>query len=74
MNVKIEIDIDDAIKNLRLTEKIHLSKKMVKENLDISDIIEASKEAGYDENDILKEIDDDTIINYLSKQGYTILE
>lgn len=74
MHTTIEIDIEDAIKNLRLTEREHLSKKMVKDNLDVSGIIEAAKEAGYDEDDILKEIDDDTIINYLSKQGYTILE
>lgn len=74
MNVKIEIDIDDAIKNLRLTERIHLSKMMIKENLDISDIIEASKEEGYDENDLLEEIDNDIIINYLIKEGYTVLE
>lgn len=67
MNVKIEIDIDDAIKNLRLTERVHLSRKMIKDYLDMSEIIEAAEEAGYDENDILKEIDDDTIINYLKK-------
>lgn len=44
MHTTIEIDIEDAIKNLRLTEREHLSKKMVKDNLDVSGIIEAAKE------------------------------
>lgn len=74
MYTTIEIDIDDAIKNLKVTERTELSKKMVKDNLDVSEIIEASKEAGYDENDLLEEIDNDIIINYLIKEGYTVLE
>lgn len=74
MIAKIDIDIEEAISGMNIVDRTKLSKMMVKDNLDISEIIEASKEAGYDENDILKEIDDDTIINYLSKQGYTILE
>lgn len=74
MYTTIEIDIDDAIKNLKVTERTELSKKMVKDNLDVSEIIEASKEAGYDENDLLEEIDNDIIINYLIKEGYTVIE
>lgn len=74
MNAKIDIDIEEAISGMNIVDRTKLSKMMVKDNLDISEIIEAAKEAGYNENDILKEIDDDTIINYLSKQGYTILE
>lgn len=74
MYTTIEIDIDDAIKNLKVTERTELSKKMVKDNLDVSEIIEASKEAVYDENDLLEEIDNDIIINYLIKEGYTVLE
>lgn len=74
MNAKIDIDIEEAISGMNIVDRTKLSKMMVKDNLDIYEIIEAAKEAGYNENDILKEIDDDTIINYLSKQGYTILE
>lgn len=74
MNAKIDIDIEEEISGMNIVDRTKLSKMMVKDNLDISEIIEAAKEAGYNENDILKEIDEDTIINYLSKQGYTILE
>lgn len=74
MYTTIQIDIEDAINNMKVTERTELSKKMVKDNLDVSEIIEASKEAGYDENDLLKEIDNDIIINYLIKEGYTVLE
>lgn len=74
MKTTIEIDIEDAINNMKFTERTELSKKMVKDNLDVSEIIEASKEAGYDENDLLEKIDNDIIINYLIKEGYTVLE
>lgn len=74
MTTTIEIDIEDAINNMKFTERTELSKKMIKDNLDVTKIIEASKEAGYDENDLLEEIDNDIIINYLIKEGYTVLE
>lgn len=74
MKTTIEIDIEDAINNMKFTERTELSKKMVKDNLDVSEIIQASKDAGYDENYLLEEIDNDIIINYLIKEGYTVLK
>lgn len=74
MLTTIEFNIEDAIENLKTTDKTELSKKMIKDNLDASEIIEAAKYAGYNENDLLEQIDDDIIINYLIKQGYTIEE
>lgn len=74
MLTTIEFNIEDAIENLKTTDKTELSKKMIKDNLDASEIIEAAKYAGYNENALLEQIDDGTIINYLIKQGYTIEE
>ena len=74
MLTTIEFNIEDAIENLKITDKTELSKKMIKDNLDASEIIEAAKYAGYNENDLLEQIDDGIIINYLIKQGYTIKE
>lgn len=74
MLTTIEFNIEDAIENLKITDKTELSKKMIKDNLDASEIIEAAKYAGYNENDLLEQIDDGIIINYLIKQGYTIEE
>ena len=72
MLTTIEFNIEDAIENLKTTDKTELSKKMIKDNLDASEIIEAAKYAGYNENALLEQIDDGIIINYLIKQGYTI--
>lgn len=74
MLTTIEFNIEDAIENLKITDKTELLKKMIKDNLDASEIIEAAKYAGYNENDLLEQIDDGIIINYLIKQGYTIEE
>lgn len=74
MLTTIEFNIEDAIENLKITDKTELSKKMIKDNLDASEIIEAAKYAGYNENALLEQIDDGIIINYLIKQGYTIEE
>lgn len=74
MLTTIEFNIEDAIENLKTTDKTELSKKMIKDNLDASEIIEAAKYAGYNENALLEQIDDGIIINYLIKQGYTIEE
>lgn len=74
MLTTIEFNIEDAIENLKTTDKTELSKKMIKDNLDASEIIEAAKYAGYNENALLEQIDDGIIINYLIKQGYTIKE
>jgi hypothetical protein len=74
MLTTIEFNIEDAIENLKTTDKTELSKKMIKDNLDASEIIEAAKYAGYNENALLEQIDDGIIINYLIKQGYTIAE
>lgn len=74
MLTTIEFHIEDAIENLKTTDKTELSKKMIKDNLDASEIIEAAKYAGYNENALLEQIDDGIIINYLIKQGYTIEE
>lgn len=74
MLTTIEFNIEDAIENLKTTDKTELSKKMIKDNLDASEIIEAAKYAGYNENALLELIDDGIIINYLIKQGYTIAE
>ena len=74
MLTTIEFNIEDAIENMKTTDKIELSKKMIKDNLDASEIIEAAKYAGYNENALLEQIDDGIIINYLIKQGYTIEE
>ena len=74
MLTTIEFNIEDAIENLKITDKTELSKKMIKDNLDASEIIEAAKYAGYNENDLLEQIDNGIIINYLIKQGYTIEE
>lgn len=72
MLTTIEFNIEDAIENLKITDKTELSKKMIKDNLDASEIIETAKYAGYNENDLLEQIDDGIIINYLIKQGYII--
>lgn len=74
MLTTIEFNIEDAIENLKTTDKTELSKKMIKDNLDASEIIEAAKYAGYNEDALLEQIDDGIIINYLIKQGYTIAE
>lgn len=74
MLTTIEFNIEDAIENLKTTDKTELSKKMIKDNLDAFEIIEAAKYAGYNENALLEQIDDGIIINYLIKQGYTIEE
>lgn len=74
MLTTIEFNIEDAIENLKTTDKTELLKKMIKDNLDASEIIEAAKYAGYNENDLLEQIDDCIIINYLIEQGYTIEE
>lgn len=74
MLTTIEFNIEDAIENMKTTDKTELSKKMIKDNLDASEIIEAAKYAGYNENALLEQIDDGIIINYLIKQGYTIEE
>lgn len=72
MIATIELDVDEIIDRMRITERTELTKKMVADNLDIGEILESAKKAGYDEYDLLGEINDDTIINYLEERGYKV--
>lgn len=72
MIATIELDVDEIIDRMKITERTELTKKMVADNLDIGEILESAEKAGYDEYDLLGEINDDTIINYLEERGYKV--
>lgn len=72
MYVKVEIGVEDVIKELSATEKTDLTRDMIKDNMDISEIIDAAKYADYTERDILNELDIDNIIAYVKSQGYKV--
>lgn len=72
MIAEIELDVEEIIDKMRITERTELTKKMVVDNLDIGEILESAKKAGYDEYDLLDEINDDTIINYIEGRGYKV--
>lgn len=72
MYVKMDICVEDAINELSATEKTELTRDMVKDNLDISEIVDAAKYAGYAERDILEQLDIDNVIAYVKSQGYNV--
>lgn len=72
MYVKLEICVEDAINELSAMDKTALAIEMVKDNLDITEIIDAAKGAGYTDKDILNEIDIDDIITHIKSQGYNV--
>lgn len=72
MYVKAEICVEDIIKELSATDKADLTRDMISDNLDISEIVDAAKYAGYNEKDILEQLDIDNVIAYIKSQGYNV--
>lgn len=71
--VHIEIDAEEVFEKLDITAKVELLKKLGKQYLDISEILEIARE-GYTDMDILKEMDIDDIIQHLKNERYTVIE
>lgn len=72
MHVKIEIDLDDAINELHSSDRVELATKLAKDYLDSVELTIALQEG--EVSDILDQIDNDDIVDYLNQNGYKIVE
>lgn len=73
MHVKIEIDLDDAINELHSSDKVELATKLAKDYLDSVELTQIALQEG-EVSDILDQIDNDDIVDYLNQNGYKIVE
>lgn len=73
MHVKIEIDLDDAINELHSSDRVELAKKLAKDYLDSVELTQIALQEG-EVSDILDQIDNDDIVDYLNQNGYKIVE
>lgn len=73
MQVKIEIDLDDAINELHYSDRAELATKLAKDYLDSVELTQIALQEG-EVSDILDQIDNDDIVDYLSQNGYKIVE
>lgn len=72
MKVKIEIDLDDAINELHSSDRTELATNLAKDYLDSVELTQIALQGG-EVSDILDQIDDDDIIDYLNRNGYKIM-
>lgn len=73
MHVKIEIDLDDAINELNSSDRVELATKLAKDYLDSVELTQIALQEG-EVSDILDQIDNDDIVDYLNQNGYKIVE
>lgn len=73
MQVKIEIDLDDAINVLHSSDRVELATKLAKDYLDSVELTQIALQEG-EVSDILDQIDNDDIVDYLNQNGYKIVE
>lgn len=69
--VKIEVDAEEVVKQLGVTELMALANEIILQYFDIHDLLEIARKSFTDE-EILKEMDLDDIIEYIRKEGYVV--